>query len=105
HAVTGKPSGDDLREGKTTLIWVLGAERLTGEAAAAMEPGGTPGARADAVPLLQQALLDARVRQEVQARITTETAAAGAALDDHPLTPEGVAGLCRTARAVAWRSS
>src|SRR5699024_4998612 len=45
HAITGKPSGDDLREGKATLIWVLGAERLTGEPAAAMERVGTPDAR------------------------------------------------------------
>ena len=105
HAVTGKPSGDDLREGKTTLIWVLGAQRLGGEAAAAMERVGTPGARAGDVALLQQALLEAGVRQEVEDRIAAEIAAAEAVLDDDSLTPEGVEGLCGTARTVAWRSS
>lgn len=105
HAVTGKPSGDDLREGKTTLIWVLGAERLTGEAAAAMERVGTPRARDGDVALLQHALEEAGVRREVEDRIAVEIEAAEAALDEDLLTPEGVAGLCRTARAVAWRSS
>ena len=105
HAVTGKPSGDDLREGKATLIWVLGDERLTGEAAAAMQRVGTPEAREDDVPLLQRALEDAGVRQELEDRIADEIAAAEAVLDHAPLTPEGVAGLSSTARKVAWRSS
>src|SRR5699024_656682 len=58
HAVTGKPSGDDLREGKSTLIWVLGTERLRGEAAEAMARVGTADARESDVPLLQRALDD-----------------------------------------------
>lgn len=105
HAVTGKPSGDDLREGKSTLIWVLGTEQLRGEAAAAMQRVGTPQARELDVPLLQQALEEAGVRQEVEVRIAGEIDAAEAALADSSLTPEGVAGLRETARLVAWRSA
>ncbi len=105
HELTGKPSGDDLREGKATLIWVLGAERLTGAPAAAMERVGTPEAREEDVPLLQAALEEAGVRQEVEDRIAAEIEAAEAALDGSTLTPEGIDGLCRTARKVAWRSS
>ncbi|MFC6420157.1 isopentenyl-diphosphate Delta-isomerase [Ornithinimicrobium tianjinense] len=105
HAVTGKPSGDDLREGKTTLIWVLGAERLSGAAAAAMARVGTNAAREEDVPLLQTALLEAGVRQEVEDRIAAEMVAAEASLDDGVLSTEGVEGLRATARAVAWRSS
>ncbi|QFG70054.1 isopentenyl-diphosphate Delta-isomerase [Ornithinimicrobium pratense] len=105
HAVTGKPSGDDLREGKSTLIWVLGNEHLQGEAAAAMERVGTPEARESDVPLMQQALEEAGVREEVEVRIIAEIAAAEAALVGSSLTPEGVAGLRETARLVAWRSS
>ena len=105
HAVTGKPSGDDLREGKTTLVWVLGAERLSGAAAAAMARVGTNAAREDDVPLLQQALLEAGVRQEVEDRIVAEMVAAEASLDDGSLSPEGIEGLRATAHAVAWRTS
>ena len=103
HHVTGKPSGDDLREGKTTLIWVLGAERLTGEAAAAMERVGTTDARPDDVRLMQEALVEAGIRQELEDRIAEELAAAEDVLVDAPLTPEGVDGLRATARAIAWR--
>ena len=105
HAVTGKPSGDDLREGKTTLIWVLGAERLDGPAAAAMARTGTEQALEDDVPLLQQALEEAGVRREVEDRIAAEIEAAEAVLVDATLTPEGIAGLREAARLVAWRSA
>ncbi|MFK5633391.1 MULTISPECIES: isopentenyl-diphosphate Delta-isomerase [unclassified Ornithinimicrobium] len=105
HAVTGKPSGDDLREGKTTLIWVLGTERLTGTAADAMDRVGTPEARVDDVPLLQEALVEAGIRQELEDRIAEELASADAVLTGAPLTPEGAAGLRATARTIAWRDS
>ena len=104
-AVTGKPSGDDLREGKATLIWVLGAERLTGEAAAAMARVGTPAASADDIPLLQRALDDAGARAEVETRIARELEAADALLDSATLTPQGVEGLRATAATIAWRAS
>jgi geranylgeranyl pyrophosphate synthase len=105
HTVTGKPSGDDLREGKTTLIWVLGTERLTGAAAAAMHRVGTPAARADDIPLLQRALDEAGVRTELERRIAAELEAADAVLLDAPLTADGVAGLRATARTIAWRDA
>ena len=103
--VTGKPSGDDLREGKTTLIWVLGAQRLTGPAAAAMRRVGSPEARADDIPLLQLALAEAGVREELETRIRAELAAADAVLDGSSLVPAGIDGLRATARAIAWRAS
>lgn len=104
-AVTGKPSGDDLREGKTTLIWVLGADRLTGEAAAAMARVGTTDARDGDVALLQQALADAGVRQEVEDRIRAETDRAEQVLLGSPFTAEGVVGLRDIARTISWRSA
>ncbi len=104
-ALTGKPAGDDLREGKTTLIWVLGSERLTGVAAEALVRVGTDGARDEDVALLQDALESAGVRAEVEDRIRAETERAEAALQDSPLTPEGVAGLGALAHAVSWRTA
>jgi isopentenyl-diphosphate delta-isomerase type 1 len=105
HTLTGKPSGDDLREGKTTLIWVLGVDRLTGDAAAAMHRVGTPEARADDIPLLQRALEEAGVRDEMERRIAAELAAADAVLDGSALLGEGIAGLRATARTIAWRDA
>ncbi|SOC58215.1 isopentenyl-diphosphate Delta-isomerase [Ornithinimicrobium cerasi] len=105
HTLTGKPSGDDLREGKTTLIWVLGTARLTGEAQAAMQRVGTPEARADDIPLLQRALDEAGVRLELERRIAAELEAADAVLLDAPLTADGVEGLRATARTIAWRDA
>lgn len=105
HAATGKPSGDDLREGKTTLIWVLGEQRLTGAASAAMHRVGTPQAQPEDIALLQHALDEAGVRREVEARIAAEIDEAEASLVGAPLTTEGVAGLHAVARAVAWRNS
>lgn len=103
--VTGKPSGDDLREGKATVIWALGAERLTGAAADAMARVGTPDARRDDVVLLQRALEECGVRQDVEQRIVDETERAEHALVDSPLTAAGVAGLRAVARTISWRSA
>ncbi|OLT17865.1 isopentenyl-diphosphate delta-isomerase [Serinicoccus sp. CUA-874] len=102
---TGKPSGDDLREGKTTLIWVLGSERLTGAAADAMARVGTDQARAEDVAVLQDALESAGVRQDLETRIREEVEAAEAALRPGLLTEEGIAGLRDEARAIAWRDA
>jgi isopentenyl-diphosphate delta-isomerase type 1 len=103
--VTGKPSGDDLREGKATVIWALGADRLTGDAADAMARVGTPDARDGDVALLQRALEEAGVRDHVEQRIVDETDAAERVLADAPLTPAGVAGLRRLAHTISWRSA
>ena len=44
-------------------------------------------------------------RAEVEDRIRAETERAEAALQDSPLTHEGVAGLCALAHAVSWRTA
>ena len=47
-AVTGKPAGDDLVEGKRTLLLATARAALTGELLAELDAGiGTPGADAD----------------------------------------------------------
>ena len=106
-ATTGKPAGDDLREGKATIIWTLGAERLDGAAAAAMARVGTPEAHPDDVPLLQQGLEDAGVRKDVEERIVVEADLALTALetDAAEFTLEGLAGLQAIARTVSWRTA
>lgn len=108
--LTGKPAGDDLREGKATLIWVLGAERLRADprradAVEALDRVGTPDARDGDVALLQRALEEVGVRDDVEQRIRVETDAALAALDGSTLTAAGVAGLRDLARTISWRNA
>ena len=104
-ARTGKPVGDDLREGKATLIWVLGVERLTGRDAVAMRRVGTLMFADDDVHRLQRALEEAGVRDEMERLIDAEVEAAEAILDGSPLTPAGIAGLRGAAHDIAWRST
>ena len=104
-AVTGKPCDDDLREGKATMIWVLGAERLTGAAAETMTRITTPQARPDDVRVLRQALEEAGVREEMERRIAEEVEAAKAVLDTDRLSEAGLAGLRDEASAIAWRDA
>ena len=104
-ARTGKPVGDDLREGKATLIWVLGVERLTGRDAVAMRRVGTLMFADDDVHRLQRALEEAGVRDEMERLIDAEVEAAEAILDGSPLTPAGIAGLRGAAHDIAWRSA
>lgn len=102
-ATTGKPAGDDLRNGKATTVLGLADTALTGSAAAALARVGTSSARPEDVPLLQQALTDAGVRDRVEGMIRGGVADAIAALDPAYLEPEGIRGLTEMAERIAWR--
>lgn len=104
-ARTGKPAGDDLRDGKATVILGLAAEMVSGAAAEALERMGTPAARDTDVPLLLRRLAEAGVRDRVQAMIREGVEDAAAALTDAPLTAAGVTGLIAMAESIAWRDS
>lgn len=109
---TGKPAGDDLVEGKPTLILALAARRL-GDAAL-LARVGSPDLTAADVASLQQVLLDCGIRDEIEARIRRHLAQALAALSRLPhdtpdrgrQTPSSldpIAALASIARDVAER--
>jgi geranylgeranyl pyrophosphate synthase len=104
-ATTGKPIGDDLAEGKATVVMSLAADRLSGEAAEALQRLGTRDLRPGDVAVVTEALEACGIRDEVEALIGSELARALACLAESTLTPAGVAGLKSTAEAVAWRQS
>lgn len=104
-ALTGKPSGDDLADGKATVVLALGRQRLNGPAAEALERLGTPALRTDDVDLVRTGLEAAGVRDSVEQLVAARTRAAAEALATAPLTAEGVAGLTRLAEAIAWRTA
>lgn len=82
-AVTGKPAGDDLREGKRTLLLALALERAAEQGrpavAAEIEAAlGDPGLDVEGVDRIRSALADLGAPQAVEQRIAALT---GSALD------------------------
>ncbi|GAA3229857.1 polyprenyl synthetase family protein [Pseudonocardia petroleophila] len=82
-AVTGKPAGDDLREGKRTLLLALALERAAEQgataAAEAIETAlGDPDLDVDGVDRVRGLLVDLGAEQAVEQRIAAMT---GSALD------------------------
>ena len=76
--VTGKPAGDDLREGKRTLLLAYGLraadEKLqTGAADVLRAAIGNPRVDADAVTEIRELLIELGAVAEVERRITTLT--------------------------------
>jgi geranylgeranyl diphosphate synthase, type I len=80
-AVTGKPAGDDLREGKLTLLTALARGSDAPSAAAVTRAIGDPHLDAAAVDDARQALVDLGILGEVERRIETLTASALAHLE------------------------
>jgi geranylgeranyl diphosphate synthase type I len=76
--VTGKPAGDDLREGKRTLLLAYGLraadeKRQTGAADVLRAAIGNPRVDADAVTEVRELLIELGAVAEVERRITTLT--------------------------------
>jgi len=104
-AVTGKPAGDDLREGKRTLL-VAEALATCGGADARLldELLGAPGLGAREVSMLRSAITRSGAPDRVEARITALLHEALTALDDAPiLAPAARRVLHRLAAAATAR--
>ncbi|MDQ3758044.1 MAG: polyprenyl synthetase family protein, partial [Actinomycetota bacterium] len=105
-ALTGKPVGEDLREGKPTALYTWAVERATGAAAVVLAARfGTADLDAAEVAELQSVLEETGARHQVEEAIDRLVAEALAALDDlgDRLRPEAVARLAELAHFVAGR--
>ena len=103
-AVTGKPAGDDLREGKRTVLVAAVLERLDEAGAARLIDGlGTddPAVVAD----LQRIIAGSGGVEWVEERIAALTQDALAALTSANLAPTGYAGLADLARLATQRTA
>ncbi|GAA1437577.1 polyprenyl synthetase family protein [Microlunatus lacustris] len=103
-AVTGKPAGDDLREGKRTVL-VAHAYAGTDAAGRALLEArlGDPDLDADGVAALQDVLVSSGAVDAVETMIADGHAAALAALEDAPITDDGRRGLTALAEAAVRR--
>jgi len=102
-AVTGKPAGDDLREGKRTFLVAATLEAVDAGTAAAFEKRlGDPALDAAGVAELRATITASGALARTESRIADLTAAAVAALDAVTLDPEA-AGVLRALAAAATR--
>lgn len=101
---TGKPAGDDLREGKATVIAAVAAEGLTGSDATLLAQAGR-GLPDDDVAQIVAALERAGVRDEIEAQIHDEVRAAREVLHHPLIDPYGRQGLLEATDTLAWRQS
>lgn len=109
-AVTGKPSGDDLREGKQTLLVHLarawaGSAGAPRHAATLLGRLGTPEFDDDDIEKVRDVLERSGARCEVERRIGNLTEAALAVLPVARLDAEATDALCDLARRAAWRAA
>jgi geranylgeranyl diphosphate synthase type I len=84
-AVTGKPVGDDLREGKPTPLLAMAFARAEPGQRDVLARVGAPHLGDDEVAKIQQVIVDTGALDELEARIATLAADAVAALDRLPL--------------------
>jgi geranylgeranyl diphosphate synthase type I len=109
-AVTGKPAGDDLREGKRTLLIALALEhaerRGDQEAANTLRAAlGQPHLDEEAVRRVQTLLIDLGAVRAVEDRIAALAEGALATLRAAPITRTAVAALTRLAVTATERTS
>ena len=105
EARTGKPVGDDLREGKPTPLLAIARDRTSGAEAELLDRVGRPGLTADEVAGIQSLFTSSGARGEIESTITELTAEAVAALDAAPLSPGAVDALRDLATYVAARDT
>jgi geranylgeranyl diphosphate synthase type I len=104
--VTGKPSGDDLREGKRTMLIAIARERLApGQRRLLDELLGDPELGAEQVRMLQRTISDCGAVDEIERLIADNLAQATAVLADAPISRNAKGELGSLAKAVTRRAS
>ncbi len=106
EAVTGKPSGDDLREGKRTVLIAYARERLPASAVRTVdELIGDPGLDAGQIAALQNTIIDSGALERVEALIADYARQAERALSGARLGNAAVGQLRDLARAAVARTA
>lgn len=105
-ARTGKPVGEDLREGKPTMLASLAASRATGRGAELLaERFGAPDLGPDEIRQMQDIIESSGARASVEEEVADLVGRASAALPELPLLPEALSALGELAAFVAGRDT
>ena len=102
-AVTGKPVGEDLREGKPTPLLAITTARAGAPGAALLARVGSPELGDDEIAAIQALMTETGAREETERLVDRLAAEAVAALDRTALTAEARAALAELATFVARR--
>ena len=102
--VTGKPAGDDLTEGKRTVLVALAVSRAPEPQAKRLDAALGTTLSAEEVAELRRIIDDSGAHAEVERRIEALTASSLAALDDAPVTAEARRVLRELAAAATQRA-
>lgn len=104
-AHTGKPAGDDLREGKRTLLVAAALERATPDQAHVLRAGlGDAHLSPESIEELRQIIVATGALDEVESVISRRTEEALTALDSAGLSPQARTALTDLAIAATARS-
>lgn len=103
-AVTGKPAGDDLREGKRTELVAHALQLLAPEEAEALDAAlGDAELSGEQITWLQGLLTSSGARARVESEVNELGTQALAALDQLPVSTEVLAGLTELAERILRR--
>ena len=100
--VTGKPVGEDIREGKPTLLRAVAAERADAAGVRLLERAGAPDLDDDEVAAIQRVLVDTGAGDEVESaigRLVDEAVALLEGADIVPVARDALETLARYATA------
>ena len=102
-SVTGKPVGDDLREGKPTPLLAMATERATVAQHAVLAKVGRADLGPEDIADIQAVLVDTGALAALESRIDQLARQALAALPRAPIADEARVALAEMVHYVAWR--
>lgn len=103
EATTGKPVGDDLREGKPTPLLAVATAKASPAQGAVLADIGRPDLSAAAIAGIQQVFVDTGAVGAIESSIDALTAEALDAVTTIDLTTDARQALTELAEFVAWR--
>lgn len=104
EAVTGKPVGGDLREGKPTPLLARAVGAATPAQRSVLDEVGAPDLNDDDIANIQQVIVDTGALAALETQITALTDEAVAAIEIAPITPHSRSELIALAHYVSWRA-
>ena len=103
--LTGKPVGDDLREGKPTPLLAMAFERANAAQRAVLDLVGSPSISDTAIDKVQDVIKETGALDELEIKIALLTSQAISAVRLAPITQAAKDALCELADFVSQRTS